>query len=77
MPKFMQITMPLLPLKLMAQLWLGARKALEARLHPLVMVIPKFMQITMKGTISGINLDIAITSRRPFASIVFIPPSCD
>jgi hypothetical protein len=30
-----------------------------------------------KGTISGINLDIAITSRRPFASIVFIPPSYD
>jgi hypothetical protein len=42
--RFIQMGMPLLPLKPMAQLQRGVPHMLEARVHPLVVDIPRFIQ---------------------------------
>jgi hypothetical protein len=44
-PRFIQLGMPLLPLKPMGQSRHGVTQILEAQMHPLVAVIPRFIQI--------------------------------
>ncbi|VVM28113.1 hypothetical protein BSPWISOXPB_6557 [uncultured Gammaproteobacteria bacterium] len=44
-PRFIQIGVPLLPLKPMAQLRRGVVHILEAQVHPPVVAIPKFIQL--------------------------------
>jgi hypothetical protein len=46
-PKFIQIHMPLLPLKPMAQSRRGVVQILEAQTHPMAKAIPKFIQMIM------------------------------
>jgi hypothetical protein len=41
-PKFIQLTAPLPPLKLTAQSRCGVIRVMEAQVHPLVVAIPRF-----------------------------------
>ncbi|VVM23903.1 hypothetical protein BSPWISOXPB_11228 [uncultured Gammaproteobacteria bacterium] len=58
-PRFIQLGMPLLPLKPMAQLRRGVVRVMEAQVHPLVVVIPKFIQLT--APLPAVKADGSIT----------------
>jgi hypothetical protein len=47
-PRFIQIGVPLPPLKPMAQSRRGVVRILEAQVHPMVMAIPKFIQMGLE-----------------------------
>ncbi|SEH70547.1 hypothetical protein BAZSYMA_ACONTIG169893_1 [Bathymodiolus azoricus thioautotrophic gill symbiont] len=44
-PRFIQLSKPLLPLKSMAQSRHGVTHNMEAQVHPLAMAIPKFIRM--------------------------------
>jgi hypothetical protein len=46
-PRFIQLEMPLPPLKPMVQSRRGAVQMLAAQVHPLVLAIPKFIQVSI------------------------------
>jgi hypothetical protein len=44
-PRFIQMSMPLPPLKPMDQSRRGVIQVMEAQVHPMVMAIPRFIQL--------------------------------
>ena len=46
-PRFIQLIMPLPPLKPMAQSRRGVTQIMEAQMHPLALAIPRFIQLIL------------------------------
>jgi hypothetical protein len=61
-PRFIQLSLPLPPLKPMAQSQRGVTQGMEAQVHPMVMATPRFIQKAPHAVIDPSALRVAKAS---------------
>jgi hypothetical protein len=67
-PRFIQLSMPLPPLKPMGQSRRGVIQMMEAQAHPLIMAIPRFIQLTLYFVPLSVSRNTTENFERPALS---------